>query len=222
MSGSEEKKVDPAPPSNAYVGAYPFLESRRAVWREIVRYILRDAKALNAVVELGAGYCDFINQVPAKHRTAFDLNPEMRDFADADVDWRNEDARAIGSLPPDSLDFVFASNFFEHLDAEDGSEVLERTRTRLAEQGRIALLQPNHRRCAEHYFDDPTHVSIYDDQNVVPWLEAHGYRVVRLIPGLLPFSMKSRAPKWPFLVRCYLNSPIRPLSAQMYVVAERA
>jgi hypothetical protein len=34
--------------------------------------------------------------------------------------------------------------------------------------------------------------------------------------------MKSRLPKWPILVRLYLHSPVRPLGAQMYVVAERA
>ena len=205
----------------AYVGAYPFLAGRRAIWREIVRYVRRDCPALESAVEFGSGYCDFINQIDAKHRVAFDLNPEMRTFADPAVDWRNEDASEIANLPADSLDLVFASNFFEHLSTDDGGQLLEATRTRLRDDGRLILLQPNHRRCARNYFDDPTHVTIFDDRNIGPWLEAHGYRVLKLVPGLLPFSMKSRAPKWPLLVRCYLNSPVRPLSAQMYIVAER-
>lgn len=210
-----------ATPGDAYVGAYPFLAGRRAIWREIVRYLKRDCGPLETAVEFGSGYCDFINQIEAKQRVAFDLNPEMRAFAEPGVDWRNEDARAIAHLPADTVDLVFASNFFEHLSIDEGGELLEDARTRLRDSGRLILLQPNHRRCARHYFDDPTHVSIFDDRNISPWLEAHGYRVLKLVPGLLPFSMKSRAPKWPFLVRCYLNSPIRPLSAQMYVVAER-
>ena len=53
-------------------------------------------------------------------------------------------------------------------------------------------------------------------------LEGAGFRVVRKVPGLLPFSMKSRLPKWPFLIRAYLSSPWKPLAAQMYFVAEVA
>ena len=208
--------------ANAYVGAYPFLQARRAVWREIVRYALRDlAFEPEDVVELAAGYGDFINQVPAKRRLAFDLNPEMASFADDEVEWHVDDANQISILGAQSVDWVFASNFFEHLDLDAGSELLESIGRVLRPGGCLTLLQPNHRRCAAHYFDDPTHVTIFDDQNIREWLEGHGLRVRRLIPGLLPFSMKSRLPKSPLLVRAFLNSPIRPGGAQMYVVAER-
>jgi len=85
----------------------------------------------------------------------------------------------------------------------------------------LILLQPNHRRCAEHYWDDPTHRTVFSDVNITPFLARHGFGVVKLIPGLLPFSMKSRLPKWPLLVRLYLWSPFKPLGAQMYVVARK-
>lgn len=220
-SGTLPSHSRPQAEADSYVGAYPFLENRRAIWREIVRYMEPDFGNPEVVVEFGAGYGDFINQIRAKTRIAFDLNPEMRAFAAPEVDWREEDARAVSSLAPASLDLVFASNFFEHLHADASTELLDSVRTGLRVGGRIALLQPNHNRCAEHYFDDPTHVAIFNDDNIGPWLEAHGFRLRRLVPGLLPFSMKSNVPKWPLLVRCYLHSPIRPLSAQMYVVAER-
>jgi hypothetical protein len=84
------------------------------------------------------------------------------------------------------------------------------------------LLQPNHKRCAERYFDDPTHRTVFDDANVGAWLARHDLRVVKLVPGLLPFSMNSRLPKWGWLTRLYLGLPVRPLAAQMYVVAEPA
>ncbi|MEM7409901.1 MAG: class I SAM-dependent methyltransferase [Myxococcota bacterium] len=207
---------------NPYAGAYPFLPERRAVWAEIVRYVARDLGSVETLLELGAGYCDFVNQYPAKQKLVFDLNPEMQAFAAPDVDWRLADARAVEDLPGQSADLVFASNFFEHLDADAGREVLDGCRSALRPGGRIALIQPNHRRCADHYFDDPTHVTLYDDHNIGPWLEAAGFRVTRLEAGLLPFSMQSRAPKWPWLVRAYLNSPVRPWAAQLYVVAEVA
>jgi SAM-dependent methyltransferase len=205
-----------------YAGAYPYLDERAHVWGEIARYVQRDVCATDTVVELGPGYCDFINAFPASRKIAFDLNEQMRAHAADDVDLRIQDASHLADLEPDSVDLVFASNFLEHLTESEVSQLLENVRGVLSEHGRLVLLQPNHRRCAEHYFDDPTHRTIFDDRNIVDWLSRHGLRVRRIVPGLLPFSMKSRLPKWPVLVRMYLNLPLRPLAAQMYVVAERA
>jgi len=203
-----------------YRGAYPYLRERADVWREIARYVRRDSPSAEVVVELGPGYCDFINAFPAKRRIAYELNPEMRSYADAAVDLRIEDANHLKDLPAGSVDLVFASNFLEHFDPSDVDHLLAAVREVLSARGRLILLQPNHRRCADHYFDDPTHKTVFDDQNIGPWLERCGLRLRRIIPGLLPFSMKSRLPKWPSLVRLYLNSPLRPMAAQMYVVAE--
>jgi len=208
--------------ADAYRGAYPFLRERAVVWREIARYVRRDSPNAEVVVELGPGYCDFINAFRAKQRIAFELNPEMRDYADAEVDLRIADASHLGDLAPGSVDLVFASNFFEHLDEAEVDRLLSAIRGVLSPRGRLILLQPNHRRCADHYFDDPTHKTVFDDRNIGTWLERCGLRPRRIVPGLLPFSMKSRLPKWSLLVRLYLNSPLRPLAAQMYVVAEPA
>ncbi|HEY2746861.1 MAG TPA: methyltransferase domain-containing protein [Polyangia bacterium] len=207
---------------NPYVGAYPCLAARRGVWREIVRYVARDApRPCATAVELGAGYCDFINQFPAPRRVAFDLNPEMRRHAAPGVELRTEDCRALPGLADGSVDFVFASNFLEHLEVPDVDALVANIARVLRPGGRLALIQPNHRLCAEHYFDDPTHKTIFDDRNIAATLARAGLAVVSIDPGLLPFSMNSRAPKWPLLVRLYLASPVRPLAAQMYVVAER-
>jgi len=208
--------------ASEYVGAYPYLDERAHVWGEIARYVRRDAPAADSVVELGPGYCDFINAFPASRKVAFDLNPQMRAHAADDVDLRIQDAGHLTDLEAGSVDLVFASNFLEHLAEPEVSQLLGNVRHVLSQRGRLVLLQPNHRRCAEHYFDDPTHQTIFDDRNIVDWLSRHGLRVRRIVPGLLPFSMKSRLPKWPILVRLYLNSPLRPLAAQMYVVAEPA
>ena len=70
--------------ASEYVGAYPFLTERAYVWREIVRYVQRDAQGADVVVEMGAGYCDFINAFPARRKLAFDLNPEMLELASDD------------------------------------------------------------------------------------------------------------------------------------------
>ncbi len=208
--------------ANPYVGAYPYQHGRRAVWRAIARYVARDAPEVGTLVELGAGYCDFVNQFPAGRKIAFDLNPEMRRWADPDVDLRIGSALTLPGIADRSVDLVFASNFLEHLQEAELADLLPRVRSVLSARGRLILIQPNHRRCAEHYFDDPTHVTIFDDANITGWLARFGLRVVHLEPGLLPFSMNSRLPKSELLTTLYLRSPLRPLAAQMYVVAEGA
>lgn len=208
--------------ANPYLGAYPELRGRRAVWGAIADFVRRDAPDVGTLVELGPGYCDFANQFPAKRKIAFDLNPEMRRFAGPDLDLRIGSAIELPGIAPLSVDLLFASNFLEHLDAEELETLLERVRTVLAPGGRLVLLQPNHRLCADRYFDDPTHRTVFDDRSLVALLARHGLRAVRVEPGLLPFSMQSRLPKWGWLARAYLRSPWKPLAAQMYVVAEPA
>jgi SAM-dependent methyltransferase len=190
------------------------------VWREIARYVERDAPQVDTLVELGPGYCDFINQFPATHKIAFDLNPDTSKFAAPDVQLRIRDAVDLDEIAPRSVDLVFASNFLEHLGEDEVDLLLSNVRDVLSPSGRLILLQPNYRRCADHYFDDPTHKTVFDDRTLADRLARHGFRVIRVESGLLPFSMKSRLPKWPILIRLYLHSPIRPLAAQMYVVAE--
>ncbi len=206
---------------NPYIGAYPWLGGRAGVWREIARYVLRDAPAPRAVVELGAGYCDFINSVAAPKRIAFDMNPDMSRFAAAGVDLRIGDCRGLPGVEDGSIDLVFASNFLEHFTAEEAGRLLDDIRRVLRPGGRLALIQPNHARNSRDYWVDPTHKTAFDHENLPALVQSHGLHVVRVTPGLLPFSMKSRLPKIPLLVRYYLRSPIRPLAAQMYVVAER-
>jgi SAM-dependent methyltransferase len=207
---------------NPYIGAYPFLAGRGRVWREIVRFVQKDAPSARTVIELGAGYCDFINQFPATRKIAFDLNPEMAAFAGPEVELRTVEATTLPGIEPRSVDLVFASNFLEHLHQKELEALLPRIRSVLAPGGRLILIQPNHRLCADRYFEDPTHQTIFDDTSIVKFLTSHEFHVIRLEPALLPFSMRSRLPHSGWLTRLYLWSPIRPLAAQMYVVAERA
>lgn len=206
---------------NPYVGAYPWLDGRAGIWREIARYVLKDAPHARTVVELGAGYCDFINNVPAPARFAFDLNPDMARFAGPGVKLRVGDCQGLPGIADGSVDLLFASNFLEHFTVEEAAALLGDAHRVLRPGGRIALIQPNHLRCPGHYWDDPTHKTAFDHRNLPELLTRTGFRMLRMVPGLLPFSMKSRLPKIPLLVRWYLRSPIRPLAAQMYAVAER-
>lgn len=214
---SESVNTDTA----TYTGRYPYLKYRRNVWREIVRYVQGDVAEVDTLIELGAGYCDFINQFPSRTKIGFDLNPDMRLFAEATVDLRIEDAAALRGIGSNSVDLVFASNFLEHLDESAHTLLLPRIRDVLKPGGRFILIQPNYDRCRDHYFDDETHQTVFSDTSIRAFLDSYGLTVKKLIPAFLPFSLKSALPKWAFLVRLYLMSPIKPFAAQMYVVAEK-
>jgi len=200
---------------------YPYLASRRGVWRELVRFISKNCGQVDTVLEIGPGYCDFINQFPAKIKICFEQNESMAEYAAADVDFRCEDAVTLNGVPDDSIDLVFASNFLEHLNKDQLQTIMPRIGQILKQTGRLILIQPNYRLCQERYFNDETHQTIFSDDNIIAFLAQYNFTVTRLIPGFLPFSMKERLPKWPLLVRLYLASPFKPVAGQMFVMAAR-
>lgn len=204
---------------NPYVGRYRYLSSRRGVWRAVVEYVANDVGPVESLLELGPGYCDFINQFPAARKIAIDLNPEMRAFAAPGVDFRIGDAAQLAGVAERSVDLVFASNFLEHLTLAGAGRLVAKIGRVLRPGGRVALLQPNFRLCPARYFDDPTHRTAFSEGDLANLLLAGGFRPLRIVPGLLPFSMRSTLPKWYPLVRAYLALPVRPFAAQMYLVA---
>lgn len=206
---------------NRYAGRYPFMRSRRTVWSELVRYVKKDLDEVEVIVELGTGYCDFINQFHAKRKIGYEVNFEMAKFADPDVELHIEDAMNVGKLGNQTADVVFASNFLEHLDETELDLLLPNIYRVLKCEGRLVLIQPNYRLCKDRYFDDPTHKTVFTDESIVLLLKRFSFRIKKIHSGLLPLTVQSPLPKWAFLVRLYLLSPVKPMAGQMYVVATK-
>lgn len=200
---------------------YPFLEYRTKVWLEIIRVIARDCPNVGHLLELGPGYCDFSNYFPAARKTCVDRNELMQQYAHPEIRFVCAEAGPLSDIADSSFDLVFASNFLEHLDNDEHQLLLPNIHRVLSANGRLALIQPNYRLNPDHYFDDKTHRTIFSDQNIEDFLERFGFTVIKLIPRFLPFSMKSRLPKWAILVRLYLASPVRPFAGQMYILAQK-
>jgi SAM-dependent methyltransferase len=200
---------------------FTFHPRRQAVWREITAYIERDLPDRTSLLELGCGYGDFINQVHVQRKLALDQNEGVRARLAPDVHFVCGDCTNLGFLAPASVATVMASNLLEHLDRDQLERLMAEITRVLRPGGRLILLQPNYRLCAARYFDDYTHVSVFSDASLCGFLTAHAFTIVRCVAGLLPFSMGGRLPKHPLLVRLYLRSPVRPLAAQMYVVAQK-
>jgi SAM-dependent methyltransferase len=171
------------------------------------------------VLELGAGYADFINNVHCASRTAIDLWPQMPDYAGAGVVARVGSVTDLSFLPDASVDLAFASNLFEHLTKDDFAATLAQLRQKLKPDGTLIILQPNYRRAYKEYFDDYTHVSVYSHVSLCDFLAANGFQILECNAGFLPFSVKSRLPVSRALIRLYLASPWKPVAKQMLVRA---
>jgi ubiquinone/menaquinone biosynthesis C-methylase UbiE len=194
---------------------------RAAVWRALCRYLQRFVGPGGSLLELGAGYGEFSRFIEAAEKHALELNPDMASHWPSNVQPHIQSALDPLPLESESLNTVFASNFFEHFTIEDGERIVAEARRVLKPGGRLICVQPNFRLEPRRYFDDYTHKQIYTDVSFCDFLEANGLKVTHCEPRFTPFSMKSRLPTASWLVSLYLALPYRPLAGQFLVVAER-
>ena len=195
-------------------------ENRSKVWRHVCRYLQQWIQPRDVVLELGAGWCDFSNNVTAARVVAMDLDGTVARAAAPHVEAVVGDCTDLSRFDDASFDVVFASNLLEHLDRRQSHELLAGARRVLRAGGRLILMQPNFRLNPGRYFDDFTHVAIYTDQSLPDYLASEGWRTTDVRARFLPLTLKSRGARLTFLVPWYLRSPVKPLAGQMLVVAE--
>lgn len=197
--------------------------SRQVVWQAVADYLARWIPPDGDVIEIGAGYCDWINHVRARRRVAVDTWPGMAAHAAGGVEPMVLDAATqLGTLPDGSFDAVLASNVLEHFSPDVAATVVDATARLLKPGGRFLIVQPNFRYASRQYFDDYTHRSIFTDVSLPMLLRAHGFTIDVVRPKFLPYSMRgTRIPIARWIVNAYLHSPVKPLAGQMLVVATR-
>ena len=197
--------------------------ARQVVWAAVARHLASYVPPDAAVLELGAGYCDWINNVRAARRVAVDIWPEMPSFAAAGVEPVVLDVSAgLASLGASTFDVVLASNFLEHFSPDEVTSLAHGIATLLRPAGRFVVVQPNFRYAWRRYFDDYTHRSIFTDVSLPAMLRSQGFRILEVRPKFLPYSMQgARVPITGALVSAYLRSPFKPMAGQMLVVAAR-
>jgi SAM-dependent methyltransferase len=201
------------------------LPAKLAIWKVLCNdffsaYVAGDA----TVIDVGAGYCEFINNVRARRRIAVDLNPRVREFADAGVEVLNEDCTQLRSLPDAIADVVFMSNFLEHLPSKQlVFDTLKEARRLLRSGGRIVILQPNVRLIPGAYWDFFDHHTPLTEHSLVEAVTLLDMVPERVIARFLPYTTKSLLPQSPWLVRMYLKVPLAwwLLGKQSLVVARK-
>jgi len=167
------------------------------------KYVQPDA----CVVEIAAGYCEFINHIKAARRIAIDINPDTRNHAGEGVEVLVVSAMELHEIGDEIADVVFVSNFFEHISKPDMIRCLTEALRVLKPGGSLLILQPNYRYCWRDYWMFFDHITPIDDRALTEALELAGFKIDRCIPRFLPYTTKQRFPQEAWLVRLYLKLP---------------
>ncbi|HEY9712677.1 MAG TPA: glycosyltransferase, partial [Chroococcales cyanobacterium] len=143
-------------------------QRRSAVWNVLVnnffkRWISSDA----TVVDIGAGFCEFINHVNASKRIALDLNPDVIEHAAPGVEALVADVVKPWPVEPNSVDVCFSSNFIEHLPSKAAvAQCFDQARRALKDDGVLILMGPNVRFCPNNYWDFFDHLTPLSDRSL--------------------------------------------------------
>jgi SAM-dependent methyltransferase len=201
------------------------LPRKQAIWKVLCEdFFAQFVGERDVVIDVGAGYCEFINNIKCGRKIAIDLNPRLREFAASDVEIRNESCTNMASIADESADIVFMSNFLEHLPTKQlVFDTLAEARRILRKGGKLLILQPNVRLLPGAYWDFFDHHTPLTEHSLVEAVTTLDMQVTKVIGRFLPYTTKSVLPQSPILVRLYLR--FRPvwwlLGKQSFVMAKK-
>lgn len=198
-------------------------DARAAVWKPIARFVYEQLGRPERVLDPAAGRCEFLNAIPARERWGVDLAAYSE--ADAKPGTKLIVADVMDAeLPEAHFDAVFVSNFLEHLPTPGAvNAFLAKMRDCLRVGGRIAVMGPNIRYCADEYWDCADHELALSHIAVEEHLYTAGLEPTVTYPRFLPYSFRGLLPPSPRLTSLYLRLRLawRLLGKQFLVLAER-
>ena len=206
--------------SEYYQTRYSYTKNRNKVWKAICRYLSKYITEEALVLDLGSGYCDFINNIPAAKKFALDSDISSKDYCNPDVTFLNINATDM-DFDEQSVDVVFASNLLEHFEDCDLDILMNKIFLSLKKTGKLILIQPNYYYAYRNYWDDFTHKKAFSHISLSDFLTSKGFKIIRLEKKFLPFSFKSIFPKSYILTLFYLNFFWHPFAKQMLIIAQK-
>ena len=200
------------------------LEAKDAIWKVLCeRFFQNWVRESDAVLDLGAGYGEFLRHIRCASRIAVEINPESPAFMPEGTRLVAQPGWDLSEVAAGSVNVVFASNFFEHLPTKEKLlKTLGEVHRILVPEGRLLILQPNLAYLHGRFFDFLDHHLPLTHNSMIEALALSGFKIGRCFPRFLPFTTRSRMPQFPWLVRLYLLCPPawRLLGKQMFILAQ--
>ncbi|MBD3280483.1 methyltransferase domain-containing protein [Candidatus Dojkabacteria bacterium] len=200
------------------------IEFRKQMWKVLCNNFFQKYVPIDSItLDVGAGYCEFINNIQSREKIALDINPDVKKFKSKNVAAVISPATNMISINDKSVDVVFVSNFFEHLTKEQICATLKEIHRVLRNNGKVLLLQPNIRYCYKEYWMFFDHITPLDDRSLSEVLRVHNFHIEKCMPKFLPFSTKSSLPNSIFLLKIYLRFPFlqKIFGKQVFIVARK-
>lgn len=198
-------------------------EQRQLLWKTLCEYYFQkyiDEKS--TVLDLAAGYCEFINHIKCENKIAVDLNPNTKKRAAKNVKVYLSSSDKLPVKLKGKVDTVFVSNFFEHLDNKHQLlDTLREVRKVLKPGGKIMVLQPNISLTKNAYWDFVDHSLPLNEHSLCEALTLSGFDIDLVKKRFLPYTTSSSLPISPLLIRLYLKLPIAQwlIGKQTFVIA---
>lgn len=199
-------------------------EFRKKMWQLLcVEYFQKYIPENSTLLEIAAGYCEFINNIKAGKKIVVDINEDTKKYANPDVKVYLGLSTNLSSIPSSSIDRIFISNFFEHIVREDIEKTLKECLRCLKKDGKILILQPNIRFAAKDYWMFWDHITPIDDRALCEIMTLIGFTIEKNIPSFLPFTTKSKLPKSLILLKIYLKIPLlnKFFGGQAFIIASK-
>ncbi|MFZ0735689.1 MAG: class I SAM-dependent methyltransferase [Candidatus Acidiferrales bacterium] len=197
---------------------------RQKVWSVLCAFFSRWIPTQATVLDLGCGWCEFINTVQCSRKFAMDLNPDVQRLAAPGVSVLQQDCAEKWQLPPESLDVIFTSNFLEHLSTKNALErTLVEANRALKPGGRFVAMGPNIKFVLDSYWDFFEHNVPLTERSLAEVLGQYGFQTEFSRARFLPYTMSDgrQYPIW--TLRLYLSVPLmwRFWGKQFLVVAKK-
>jgi SAM-dependent methyltransferase len=185
------------------------LEYRRRVWETLCEFFARWIDPEGSTLDLGCGYCEFINNVRSRNKLAIDMNPDSSKMASPGVSVLIQDCSQRWHVAPGLLDTVFTSNFLEHLPNKTALEAtLSEAFRALKPGGRLIALGPNIKYLAGEYWDFYDHYVPLTERSVSEILQKCNFKIDLCWDRFLPYTMSDgkQYPIW--MLKAYLAFPL--------------
>ncbi len=184
-------------------------DKRNVMWRVLCAdYFQRFIGPKDTVLDLGAGYCEFINNIDCRKKIAVDLNAMTRKKAAKGVKVYQALSTKLPKTLTGKVDVVFTSNFFEHLDSKNELiDTLKEIHRVLKPGGKLMVLQPNIRLVGSQYWDYVDHTLPLTERSLLEAFLLTDFELEYQKVRFLPYTANSRIPAWPPLIKLYLKFP---------------